>query len=143
MEKKKKKCRPSVISRNPYKRKPEAEMLKILTEIHSGLISKRSACEKYGINRNTMALFIRRFSVRTLGQNVSTQILSTMPEEKISGLLERKVKELSRQPENAQLKNDSLELMIRVAEEDLHIKIRKKRGTKQSKECDEVTQPKA
>src|SRR5688572_17691559 len=142
MEKKKKKCRPSVISRSPYKRRPEAEMLEILMEIHSGLISKRSACEKYGINRNTLALFIRKFSVRTLGQNVSTQLLSAMPEEKKTILLEKKVKELSRQLENAQIKNASLEMMICVAEEDLHIKIRKKRGTKQSKECGEVTQTK-
>ena len=118
-------------------------MLEILTEIHSGRISKRGACERYGINRNTMALFIRKFSVRTLGQNISTQLLSAMPEEKKTELLEKKVKELSRQLENSQLKNEGLEMMIRVAEEDLHIKIRKKRGTKQSRECGEVTQPKA
>ena len=49
-------------------------------------------------------------------------------------LLEKKVKELTKSLDYANLKKDSLETMIKVAEEDLHIKIRKKRGTKQSKE---------
>ena len=134
MEKTRKKYRPSVISSNPYKRRPESEMIKILTEIHSGQISKRGACEKYGINRNTMALFIRKFSLRTLGQNISNQFLSDMPEENKTALLEKKIKELVKQLEHAKLKNASLETMIKVAEEDLHIRIKKKRGTKQSKE---------
>ena len=49
-------------------------------------------------------------------------------------LLEKKVKELTKALDHSKLKNDSLETMIKVAEEDLHIKIKKKRGTKQSKE---------
>ena len=134
MEKRKKKYRPSVISRETYKRRTEMEMLKILTEIHSGRMSKRGACEKYGINRNTMALFIRKFSLRTLGQNISNQLLSDMPEENKTALLEKKIKELTRQLEHEKLKNAGLETMIKVAEEDLHIRIKKKRGTKQSKE---------
>ena len=134
MEKLKNKYRSSVISSDPYKRRPESEMLKILTEIHSGRISKRGACEKYGINRNTMALFIRKFSLRTLGQNISNQALSNMPEENKTALLEKQIKELTKQLEHAKLKNESLETMIKVAEEDLHIRIKKKHGTKQSKE---------
>ncbi len=134
MEKTKKKYRRSVISSNPYKRRSESEMLKILTEVHSGRISKRSACEKYGINRNTMALFIKKFSLRTLGQNISNQVLSNMPEENKNTLLEKQIKHLTKQLEQAKLKNESLETMIKVAEEDLHIRIKKKHGTKQSKE---------
>ena len=48
--------------------------------------------------------------------------------------VEKKVKALTKALELARLKIDGLETMIKVAEEDLHIKIRKKRGTKQSKE---------
>jgi hypothetical protein len=59
MEKVKKKCRPSVLSKEPYKRRTDPEMIKIITEIHSGRISKRAACAKYGLNRNTLALFIK------------------------------------------------------------------------------------
>lgn len=134
MEKTKKKYRPSVISSNPYKRRPESEMIEILTEVHSGQISKRGACEKYGINRNTMALFAKKFSLRTLGQNISNQVLSNMPEENKTTLLEKQIKNLTKQLEQAKLKNESLETVIKVAEEDLHIRIKKKHGTKQSKE---------
>jgi glutamate synthase domain-containing protein 1 len=134
MEKTKKNYRPSVISNQPYKRRPESDMIKILTEVHNGRISKRGACEKYGINRNTMALFIKKFSIRTLGQNISNQLLSNMPEENKTALLEKKIKELTKQLEHAKLKSVSLETMIKMAEEDLHIRIKKKRGTKQSKE---------
>jgi hypothetical protein len=108
-------------------------MIKILTEIHSGRISKRGECEKYGINRNTMSLFIRKFSIRTLGQNISNQALSNMSEENKTALLEKQVRELTKQLDHAKQKNASLKTMIKVAEEDLHIR-KKKHGTKQSKE---------
>lgn len=129
-----KRYRPSVLSRDPYKRRSEAEMIRIVKEVNSGIIAKRAACEKYGVNRNTLALFIRRYSVRTLGNDLSTQLLANMTENQKMNLLERKVKELTKILEDAKLKNASLETMIQIAEEDLHIKIRKKRGTKQSKE---------
>ena len=133
-EKIKKKYRASVLSRDPFKRRKEAEMIGILKEINSGMIGKRAACSKYGLNRNTLALFIRRFSVRTLGNELSTQLLANMTENQKLNLLEKKVKELTKALDHSKLKNDSLETMIKVAEEDLHIKIKKKRGTKQSKE---------
>jgi transposase-like protein len=129
-----KRYRPSVLSRDPYKRRSESEMIRIVKEVNSGIIAKRAACEKYGVNRNTLALFIRRYSVRTLGNDLSTQLLSNMTENQKINLLERKVKELTKILADAKLKNVSLETMIQIAEEDLHIKIRKKRGTKQSKE---------
>jgi len=134
MEKTKNQYRPSFLSKDPYKRRTESEMIKIITEIHSGRISKRAACTKYGLNRNTLALFIRKFTVRTLGQDISTQILSNMTEEKKAELLEKKIKELTKQLDHARLKNVSLETMIRVAEEELNIRIKKKLGTKLSKE---------
>ena len=109
-------------------------MIRIVKEVNSGIIAKRAACAKYGVNRNTLALFIRRFSVRTLGNDLSTQLLENMTENQKMNLLERKVKELTKIVEDAKLKNASLETMIQIAEEDLHIKIRKKRGTKRSKE---------
>ena len=133
-EKPRKRHRPNVLSREPYKRRSESEMIRIVKEVNSGIIAKRAACAKYGVNRNTLALFIRRFSVRTLGNDLSTQLLENMTENQKMNLLERKVKELTKIVEDAKLKNASLETMIQIAEEDLHIKIRKKRGTKQSKE---------
>ena len=109
-------------------------MIKIVSEVNSGVIGKRAACKRYGLNRNTLARFIKEFSVRTLGNELSTQLLASMTDDQKLNLLEKKVKELTNALDHAKLKNHSLEMMIKVAEEDLHIKIRKKRGTKQSKE---------
>jgi len=44
------------------------------------------------------------------------------------------VLDLTKELEKAKLKISSLETMIEVSEQDLHIKIRKKPGAKQSKE---------
>lgn len=54
-----------------------------------------------------------------------------MTEEQKIKALQKKVKELTKALEQAKLKSDSLETMVQVAEQELHIKIRKKRGTKQ------------
>jgi hypothetical protein len=48
--------------------------------------------------------------------------------------LHKKVQELTKNLEYAKLKIIALDTLIKVAEEDLNIKIRKKRGTKQLKE---------
>ena len=121
-------------SAEPYKRREESEMIKIITEIKVGIIGIRAACLKYGLNRTSLRLWITRLSIRNLGDELSNQLLSGMTDDQKSTALERKVKELSNALAMARLKIDSLETMIKVAEEDLHIKIRKKPGTKQSKE---------
>ena len=48
--------------------------------------------------------------------------------------LSKKIKELTGALEKSELKVLTLQTMIQVAEDDLKIKIRKKSGTKQSKE---------
>jgi hypothetical protein len=65
-EKVKKRYKRSVLSREPYKRRSESEMIKIFTEVNSGMIGKRAACLKYGVNRNTLALFIRKLLMRLI-----------------------------------------------------------------------------
>ena len=109
-------------------------MIEIVGEINDGVIGKRAACRKYGLNRNTLAHFIREYSVRNLDYELSNQLLCSMTGDQQSNALEKKIKELTKALELARLKIDGLETMIKVAEEDLHIKIRKKPGTKQSKE---------
>jgi len=132
--KKVKKIKINPKSRDPFKRRQESEMIKIVQEVANGRIAKRAACIKYGLNRNTLARFIRQYSVRNLGNELSDQLLSGMTEDQKSESIEKKVKELTKALELARLKINSLETMIKVTEEDLHIKIRKKAGTKQSKE---------
>jgi len=121
-------------SRAPYVRRSDGEMIKIVKEIQTGLISNRAACFKYGLCRNTLKLFITKFSIRTLGDDFSKQLLSRMNEDQKGSALNKKIQELTKDLEYARLKILSLETMITVAEDDLKIKIRKKRGTKQLKE---------
>ena len=93
-EKLPKKKKANLLSREPYKRRKESEMIKIVREVHNGIITKRAACLKYGLNRNTLALFIRRFSVRNLVNDLPNQLLSNMTEDQKSTALVKKVKEL-------------------------------------------------
>jgi hypothetical protein len=134
MEKKEPKSRKNPLSKDPHKRRSESEMLKIVTEINSGRIGKRAACIKYGLNRNTLALFIRKFSVRTLGEPLGSQLYHDMTEKQQIQLLEKKVRDLTKDLQHATLKSTSLETLIKAAEQELHIRIKKKPGTKQSKE---------
>jgi transposase-like protein len=41
-------------------------MIKIVREIQAGILKKKGACRKYGLNRNTLVNWFRRLSVRTL-----------------------------------------------------------------------------
>lgn len=120
--------------KDPYKRRSEAEMTRIINEIQQGVIGKRAACIKYGLHRRTLHLWITRLSIRTLGDGLSTDLFASMNENHQNIALSKKIRELTKSLEKAELKVATLETMIKVAEEDLQIKIRKKSGTKQSKE---------
>lgn len=69
-----------------------------------------------------------------MGDDLSNQIRSRMNDCQKEFVLNKKIQKLSKELEYAKLKIISLETMIAVAEDDLKIKIREKRGTKQSKE---------
>jgi hypothetical protein len=130
----KKKYRPSPLSRAPHVRRTEDEVKKIIAEITSGSIGIRAACVKHGMNRNTLKLWMTKLSVRTLVDNKKRAILSSMEEEQKDKDSKNEIKRLTKALEYARLRILSLETMIKVTEEDLQIKIRKKPGTKQSKE---------
>lgn len=133
-QKAKKKSKPSLLSSAPYKRRSEAEMIKIIREIQAGVFKKKEACRKYGLNRNTLVSWTRRLSVRTLQPDEAVELTLPMTEKQHERALQQKIKDLTSALERAHLKTESLETMIKVAEEELQIKIRKKRGTKQSNE---------
>lgn len=132
--KEQKKTRPNPKSSQPYKRRSEAEMLEIVKEIHENGLPKKTACKKYGVNRNTLKLFTLKQSTKELLENDSLDLLSSMNENQQHLALTKKIKELSSALAKSELKVTTLETLIKVAEDDLKIKIRKKSGTKQSKE---------
>ena len=129
----KKKYRPSPLSRLRYVRRSEDEMKKIIEEISSGTIGIRAACIKHGLNRNTLKLWMTRLNVSTLVDKGKRIILSGMEEQQKETNCKNEIKRLTKALEYAKLRILGLETMIQVTEEDLQIKIRKKRGTKQSK----------
>jgi len=133
-EKIQKKSKPSLLSSQPYRRRSEEEMLEIVREIQERGMPKKTACRKYGVNRNTLRLFNLKQSTRDLSQNHSLDLLSIMNENQQHLALAKKIKELTTALEKSELKVLTLQTMIQVAEDDLKIKIRKKSGTKQSKE---------
>lgn len=130
----KKGSKPSPKNCQPYKRRSEAEMLQIVKEIHENGLPKKTACRKYGVYRNTLKLFILKQSTSQIVGNHSLNLKSIMNENQQHLALTKKIKELSSALAKSELKVTTLETLIKVAEDDLKIKIRKKSGTKQSKE---------
>ena len=118
--------------RRPFQRVDEKTKLKIVEEIKSGLISCKGASRKYRIPRNSIKAWAGKFNLTTLLNEEIPSQPSEMTQNQESRLLLRKIHELTKALELSQLKNIALETMIEVAESDFHIKIKKKRGTKQS-----------
>ena len=107
-------------------------MKKFIEEISSGSIGIRAACIKHGLNRNTRKLWMTRLNVRTLADKLKRVILFDMEGEQKESDCKYEIKRLTKALEYAKLRILGLETMIKVTEEDLKIKIRKKPGTKQS-----------
>ena len=115
---------------------PESVKRKVVSEIQTGSLSQRAAEKKFKINRKTIDSWITQYSLiplkpKTLSQ---TTAMAKPIENNQVRFLSKQVSELQKALEKAQLKIDGLETMIRVSEEELKIKIRKKPGAKRSKE---------
>jgi transposase len=125
--------KPGGLKRAKFVRLSKKTKAKIVKEIESGLIRLRPASVKYGVSRQSISEWVAKSKMTTLllNQPVITAPL-TMDDSEQTRLLMRKIQELTKALENAQLRNLALETMIEVAEEHLQIKIRKNRGTKQS-----------
>ncbi len=75
-----KKAKPSPKSSQPYKRRSEAQMAEIVREIYQESLPKRTACIKYGLNRNTLNLSILKQSTRGKHKIHSLDLSSIMNE---------------------------------------------------------------
>ena len=111
----------------------ESIRLKVVQELKAGFLSHRAASRKYGIDRKTLDNWVTQSACTNLPPLKIAQIaLADMKEDIKIKVLAKQVLDLTKALEQSQLKTIALETMIEVAESDLHIKIRKKRGTKQS-----------
>ena len=123
------------ISRTPYVRRSDQEMTKIASELESGLLGIRCACVKYGLCRNTLKLYLIKRAMRNLGTSIPKYNTGTnMIQDLNESTLKKEIQRLNKELEYAKLKLLSLETMIQEAENYLQIKIKKKYGTKPSKD---------
>jgi hypothetical protein len=103
----------------------------VVREIVSGRMSQKEAIERFQLNQKSgyslLDGWIKRYHPSIA---VTLPVMSEKERQKLEAL-QKQVKELEKQLENAQMKNVALETMIDVAEEQLKIKIRKKSGPKQ------------
>jgi transposase len=120
------------IKRELFERLDDTQKRMIVNEIKTGIIGIRAAGRKYGVHRNSMKAWVDKYNIATLVNGGSTPLSEDMIENRQMALLIKQVQTLTKALAHEQLKNMALETMIEVAESDLHIKIRKKRGTKQS-----------
>lgn len=92
-------------------------------EYKRGGVTLREMGEKYGINRSTLHRWVKgRESGEEERKQERAEAMSEMPTD---------VRKLQRELYEARLHTKLLETMIRIAEEDMGIPIRKKSGAKQ------------
>jgi len=128
----KSKDKTKISSRKPWGRLSDVVKEKIVEKVASGMLSRRAAGRKYGLPTSTIGLWIEKRNLAILLQAKPSNVLSAMDENQETKLLKKKIDELTKALADAQLKNVGLETMIEVAESELKINIRKKRGTKRS-----------
>ena len=119
---------------NQPTRYSQAFKLQVVEEVLRGDITKEQARRKYGISSKSGVLnWMRKFGVSSYKQIPDCFVRMQEEENMDKTALEKRVKELERALEDAQLKAEGYSRMIDIAERELKISIRKKLSTKQSK----------
>lgn len=109
--------------------------LKVVHEITTGLLTQRAAAKKYVINRKTVDNWVTTQSHNNLRpMEIAKTAMIDIKEDSKVRILAKQVMDLTKELEKARLKISGLQTIIEVSEEELHIKIVKKPGAKQSKD---------
>ena len=108
---------------------------KILQELYSGTITRGELCKKYKLSGNSTLIGFEKWYDEDQRQTLSSTPMIPDKEPESTAIAQQQflVKgELEEELRLAKLKIICLETMIDVAEQTLHIEIRKKAGTKPS-----------
>ena len=102
----------------------------IIAEYLAGGITYRKLSAKYGVDFRTIHQWVQKFQgkerlKKPSGKKVSAVVMAAEPP------LPADVKQLQKELRKAQLHNKLLNAIIDIAEEQLHISIRKKSGSRQ------------
>ena len=112
----------------------QAFKLQVVEEVLKGKITKEQARRKYGLRGKSAVLnWMRKFGVSNYTEIPSSFEAMQEEEKSNKSALEKRVKELERALEDAQLKAEGYSRMIDIVERELKISIRKKPFTRQSK----------
>ncbi len=121
----------------PHNRYPDELKRKIAKEYLSGAASYAVLAEGHGLRDKDVAKeFVKwyRRKCELGGENEPSMPEKKQPEPTgDEQSLKQQIKELQRRLSLSELKVEALETMIDIAEEQLHVDIRKKSGAKQSK----------
>ena len=96
-------------------------------ELHSQRKTIKQAMDEFGITYNTAWNIMRHYTPEV---NLTLPVMTEAEKLKLEKL-QKRIKELEHQLENAQIKNITLETLVDVAEKEFKIPIRKKPGAKQ------------
>lgn len=102
----------------------------LVREIATGRMSIQQAIERFNFQSTSPYSLLRSWCERYAPQIVVSLPVMTDKERLKQETLLKRVKQLEKQLEDAQMKNIALETLIDVAEEQLKITIRKKAGAK-------------
>jgi len=103
----------------------------IVREIQSGRMTIGEARERFELQSKNPRSLINKWIKQYSSDIPLTLPVMTEKEKQKLQAAHKRMKELEKQLEDAQMKNIALETMIDIAEEQLKIVIRKKSGTKQ------------
>lgn len=121
-----------------YNRYPNDFKRKVALEYLSGRFSYAVAAEEYGLdNKSVVREFVKWYRRNTeLSQTIEVEAMAkskTTTTNPADIDMSKRIKELEAQLRLSNLKVEALETMIDIAEEQLHIDIRKKSGSQRSK----------
>ena len=120
--------------RTIYHTYPEPLKLTVVREYESTNCSRAYLKRKYGLNStNVIKAWVRKYGNNDYLSNQKR--IMTMPEDRSEDnqevqALKRRIRQLERELEDAKLLSEAYSLMIKKAEEELKIPIRKKYNTK-------------
>lgn len=103
----------------------------LVRELDAGRVTVGEAIERFNFNPTNADKLIRYWRKKYASDIAVTLPFMNEKERKKLEALQKKVQQMEKQLEDAQMKNIALETMIDVAEEQLKITIRKKSGPKQ------------
>ena len=103
----------------------------LVREIEEGRMSVKEAIDRFNFNPTNGAALIGGWQKKYAPEIVLSLPVMTQKERQKVEELQKKLKEMEKQLEQAQMKNIALETLIDVAEDKLKIDIRKKPGAKQ------------